>query len=105
MVIVDFRNAAFSGKEASNLLEQVGIIANHNLIPFDKRCAHEGSGLRLCTNVMAARELEHVSTEIFKVITDVFHSLSNGHSLDIVKITERVSWLINTYKTSKIQSN
>jgi glycine/serine hydroxymethyltransferase len=49
-----------SGRTVSHALEQVGILANKNLIPNDRRSAHETSGLRLGTNHLAFMDIgEH----------------------------------------------
>jgi len=44
-----------SGNKAANILEEVDIIVNKNLIPFDTKKAHRTSGIRMGTPLIASR--------------------------------------------------
>ena len=54
-VLVDLGSRGISGKEAEDLLETVGILANRNMIPRDADSPGKVSGLRLGTQALAAR--------------------------------------------------
>jgi len=92
MVLVDLRDEAFHGKCAADTLEEIGIIANHNLTPFDRRSPMEGSGLRLSTNVMATRHLQGSADQIFHLIVDVLLALRTDElPSDLTEYKERLS--------------
>lgn len=72
MLVIDLSEHVHSGKEIEKALEDVGIIANRNLIPGDKKSAKETSGLRIGTNVVAYRGLtRQVVTDVARIIGDV----------------------------------
>lgn len=54
-VLVDLGSKGKSGKEAEEILESVGILANRNVIPRDADSQGKVSGLRLGTQALAAR--------------------------------------------------
>ena len=49
LVLVDLRNSAIDGKQAEDLLHEVGITVNRNAVPFDPRPPMVTSGLRIGT--------------------------------------------------------
>ena len=55
MVLVDLGPQDMTGLEAERRLGQAGIVANHNVIPFDTRPPAEGSGVRLGTPSVTTR--------------------------------------------------
>ena len=55
LLLIDLTPQGMSGREASNLLEAGGLVANKNTIPFDPRPPAEGSGVRLGTPGMTTR--------------------------------------------------
>ena len=55
LLLVDTWKSGVSGKEASALLEQAGIIVNMNTIPFDTRKPMDPSGIRLGTAAETTR--------------------------------------------------
>jgi len=100
MLLVDLRKENFSGRAANELLEAVGIIANHNLAPFDHRSPREGSALRLSTNVMAARHIGAMSDEIFSIIIEVLASLHKGKSPNVEATRRR---LVTTLENAAVK--
>ena len=54
LVILDFRKAEFTGKDAARALAQSGIIANFNMVPGDHRSPFVTSGVRLGTPSLTA---------------------------------------------------
>ncbi|MCX6786050.1 MAG: serine hydroxymethyltransferase [Candidatus Komeilibacteria bacterium] len=55
LMIIDLTNLGIGGKVAENALEEVGITANKNTIPFDKRKPYDPSGVRLGTPALTTR--------------------------------------------------
>ena len=55
LVLVDLRDAAIDGKQAEDLLHQVGITVNRNAVPNDPRPPMVTSGLRIGTPALASR--------------------------------------------------
>ena len=54
LLILDFRKAEFTGKDAAKALAQSGIIANFNMVPGDHRSPFVTSGVRLGTPSLTA---------------------------------------------------
>ena len=54
LLILDFRKADFTGKEAAKALAKSGIIANFNMVPGDQRSPFVTSGVRLGTPSLTA---------------------------------------------------
>ena len=59
-----------SGRQAANHLEDAGIIANKNTIPFDKRAAATASGIRLGTPMITARGMKEPEMQL---VADFIH--------------------------------
>lgn len=54
-LLLDLRSHPLSGREAEELLEDLGIVTNRNAIPFDPEPPTVTSGLRLGTSALATR--------------------------------------------------
>jgi len=86
MVVLDLSDFSQSGAAFERALEAVGIHANRNAIPGDRRPPAEGSGLRLGTNIVAYRGLTDESMrELSKCIGEFIKSTdavkSKGNAL------------------------
>jgi glycine hydroxymethyltransferase len=73
LVLIDLRNKGLTGKEAEIALEDAGITANKNMVPFDDKSPFVTSGLRLGTPAMTTRdfgpdEFERVAALIDRVL-------------------------------------
>ncbi|MCT1602532.1 serine hydroxymethyltransferase [Kocuria sp. p3-SID1433] len=55
LVLVDLRESELDGKQAEDLLHEVGITVNRNAVPFDPRPPMVTSGLRIGTPALATR--------------------------------------------------
>lgn len=76
LVLMNFLDKEFSGKDADIALEKAGITANKNTVPGEKRSPFVTSGLRLGTPALTARgfkekELEFVAGKIADVLDDI----------------------------------
>jgi glycine hydroxymethyltransferase len=58
LVVADLRDTPIDGREAQERLDQIGITANRNAVPFDPRPPMVSSGLRLGTPALATRGLQ-----------------------------------------------
>lgn len=79
LVLMNFLDKDFSGKDADLALENAGITANKNTVPGEKRSPFITSGLRLGTPALTARgfkekELEFVAGKIADVLDDIQNS-------------------------------
>ncbi len=73
LILVDLTPKGITGKEAQVALEEAGIIANRNMIPFDKQKPFVTSGMRfgsaaLTTRGMKEGEMKHTASLIVKVL-------------------------------------
>ena len=72
LFLVDTWARGISGKEASDRLEQAGIIVNKNTIPYDTRSPTDPSGIRIGTAAVSTRGMkERDMKKIAKRIHDV----------------------------------
>lgn len=76
MMLVDLRSKNISGRDAEELLDQVGVTVNKNAIPFDPQPPMVASGIRVGTPAVTTRGLKE---EDMAVVADVMHhTLSFG---------------------------
>lgn len=72
LMLVDLRDKNITGKEAEKLLDDIGITANKNTIPFEPLSPFVTSGLRLGTPALTTRGLkEEDIRKIANIIADV----------------------------------
>ena len=74
VMLVDVRNTGLTGKEAEHLLDEIGITANKNTIPFDPASPFVTSGVRLGTPALTTRGLKE---DDMKEIADITTVLQN----------------------------
>ena len=75
VMLVDVRNTGLTGKEAEHLLDEIGITANKNTIPFDPSSPFVTSGVRLGTPALTTRGLkEDDMKEIADIIATVLQN-------------------------------
>ncbi len=73
LILMDMTPKGITGKEAQLALEEAGIIANRNMVPYDKQKPFVTSGMRfgsaaLTTRGMKEGEMKHVASLIAKVL-------------------------------------
>lgn len=64
LLLVDLTATGLTGQTAAAALEQAGIIANKNTIPFDARTAFVTSGIRLGTPAATSRGMRETEMEL-----------------------------------------
>lgn len=57
LLLIDLRSENITGQDLENRLEEIGIIANKNAVPFDTKNKRETSGLRLGAAAVTSRGL------------------------------------------------
>ncbi|MDZ7815833.1 MAG: serine hydroxymethyltransferase [Planctomycetota bacterium] len=67
---VDVTAKNLTGRDASNLLESVGITVNKNLIPFDEKPPQIASGLRLGTPAITSRGMKEAEMAVIADMID-----------------------------------
>jgi glycine hydroxymethyltransferase len=69
LVLVDLRNSPIDGRQAEDVLHEVGITVNRNSVPFDPRPPMVTSGVRIGTPALATRGFGDAEfTEVADVI-------------------------------------
>ena len=76
LLLIDLTKTGFSGKKAEEALGRAGIVANHNLIPFDPRHQTSTSGIRLGTPAVTTRgfgpeEMRFVASSVVNVLNHI----------------------------------
>jgi glycine hydroxymethyltransferase len=83
LVLIDLTARGMSGADAESALGRAGIVANKNVIPFDKKGPKVTSGLRLGTPALTTRGMRE--TEMAVIADLVQQVLSNGGREKIVQ--------------------
>jgi len=74
LMLVDLRNKNISGRDAANLCEAAGMVANKNLIPGDPASPVETSGIRFGTPALTTRGMKETEmAQIGKWIARIVH--------------------------------
>ena len=95
LVLVDLRDAAIDGKQAEDLLHEVGITVNRNAVPNDPRPPMVTSGLRIGTPALATRGFGDAEfTEVAEIIAE---TLVAGEAADVESLRARVATLANAF--------
>ena len=82
----DLTNKNITGKDASSVLDRVGITINKNLIPFDTKSPFVASGIRIGTPAVTTRGMkEPQMREIAYLIDKVLSDSANEKNLKAVK--------------------
>ena len=93
LVLVDLRNSTVNGKEAEDLLHEVGITVNRNAVPFDPRPPMTTSGLRIGTSALATRGF---GDEEFAEVADIIATALKP-TPDVAALRSRVLKLTDGY--------
>jgi len=80
LMLIDLRNKNMTGKQAQEMLDEVGITCNKNAVPFDDKSPLITSGIRLGTPALTTRGMnEKDMASIASMINDV---ISNPESTE-----------------------
>jgi glycine hydroxymethyltransferase len=87
LILVDLRHAELDGRQAEDLLHEVGITVNRNSIPWDPRPPMTTSGLRIGTPALATRGF---GPQEFTEVADIIaQTLKPGPDVDALKARVR----------------
>ncbi|MBT0880234.1 MULTISPECIES: serine hydroxymethyltransferase [unclassified Campylobacter] len=88
LLLMDFSDCEFSGKDAQIALEKAGITANKNSVPNEKRSPFITSGLRLGTAALSARGMKEEEMKVIaQTISLVLKNLNNDEIIKKAKET------------------
>ncbi len=77
-MLVDLRNKGIKGNEAEKALEEIGIITNRNLIPYDVEPSQITSGIRLGASVSTMRGMKEEEMHLIaKIISKMLNNIGN----------------------------
>ncbi|KTR04773.1 serine hydroxymethyltransferase [Curtobacterium luteum] len=93
LVLVDLRESEVDGKQAEDLLHQVGITVNRNSVPFDPRPPMVTSGVRIGTPALATRGFGDAE---FTEVADII-ALTLMPTPDIEALSARVKALADAF--------
>lgn len=86
LVLMSLLDKDFSGKVASDALENAGITVNKNMVPGDTRKAMETSGLRIGSPALTARGMKEKEFEfIANKICDVLDNINDSALQDKIR--------------------
>jgi len=78
LLLLDLRDAGFSGKKAEAVLGRAGITVNKNAIPFDTRKPTLTSGIRIGTPALTTRKMKEAEMDtIGGWIADILGNIDN----------------------------
>ena len=105
LVLVDLREEDVTGKEGESLLEEVGIVANKNAVPYDPEPPKVTSGVRLGTPALTTRGMEE--KELKEIGEMIGRRLKHPNKRSIEKrVSDRADELLEEfplYKNSKVE--
>ena len=82
LILVDLTNRGVTGKEAEEILDEIGITVNKNAIPFDKQKPNITSGIRIGTPAMTTRGMKE---EEMERIAEFINDAINGEDKETLK--------------------
>ncbi|GAA2072100.1 serine hydroxymethyltransferase [Pseudolysinimonas kribbensis] len=94
LVLADLRTSPLDGKQAEDLLHEVGITVNRNAVPFDPRPPMVTSGVRIGTPALATRGF---GDDEFREVADIIGTALHPSEPDIPALRERVRALADRF--------
>ena len=94
LMSVDVRNMNVTGKQAENMLDEVGITCNKNTIPFDPASPFITSGIRLGTPAATTRGMKEADMD---EIADLIYLTLKDFEANKEECAKRVAQLLNQY--------
>jgi len=91
---VDVRNMNVTGKQAENMLDEIGITCNKNTIPFDPASPFITSGIRLGTPAVTTRGMNEADMD---EVADIIYLTLKDFEANKEECATRVTQLLNKY--------
>ena len=96
LMLIDLRNKEITGKEATELLDQVGITVNKNAVPNDAASPSITSGIRIGTAAVTTKGLKEQDMILLAEAIDLVLRKNNTEE-NIIKAREIVNTLTGRY--------
>ena len=94
LMLLDLRNMPVTGKEAEHMLDEVGITANKNAIPFDPEKPFVTSGVRIGTPAVTSRGMKE--NDMIE-IADLISLTLKDYDANCSEVKARVKALCDKY--------
>lgn len=94
LMSVDVRNMDVTGKQAENMLDEIGITCNKNTIPFDPASPFITSGIRLGTPAATTRGMNEADMD---EVADIIYLTLKDFETNKEECAKRVTQLLNKY--------
>ena len=92
LMLIDLRNKNMTGKQAQELLDEVGITVNKNAVPFDDKSPLITSGIRIGTPALTTRGMKEAEMEkIADMINDIISDQSEDTKQSVRKRIEDIA--------------
>ena len=105
LVLVDLRDESITGKKGERLLEEVGIVANKNTVPYDPEGPMTTSGVRLGTPALTTRGMKE--EQLMEIGEMIGKRMKNPEDSSVErKVSSRVNELLDAhplYKDSEVE--
>ncbi len=86
LLLLDLREAGFSGRKAEGALGRAGLTVNKNAIPFDTRKPTLTSGIRIGTPALTSRKMKETEMEaIGNWIADILSDIGNDDRIASIR--------------------
>ncbi len=87
---IDFGSEGLTGKEAERMLEEVGIVVNREITPFDTRKPYIASGIRLGTPAITSRGMKEVQMKIIASLTSqVLNKQTSSVAKEVLNLAQK----------------
>ncbi len=92
LILVDVKKSVnLTGKEAEEILDDIGITCNKNMIPYDSTTPFITSGIRLGTAAMTTRGFDEKDfKEVGKIISTCLTNYDNKKVLEDLKLRVKI---------------
>ncbi len=94
LMSVDVRNMNITGKQAENMLDEIGITCNKNTIPFDPASPFITSGIRLGTPAVTTRGMKEADMD---EVADIIYLTLKDFEANKEECAQRVTQLLSKY--------
>lgn len=94
LILIDLRNKGITGKELEVRLDEIGITANKNAVPFDTEKPSITSGIRIGTPAVTTRGLKE---DDCRVIANLISLVTDDFEGNKTKVKEKVKEICQKY--------
>jgi len=99
LILLDVTSVGLTGKEAEELLAEVGIVVNKNAIPFDKLPPRVASGIRIGTPNITTRGLRDEECKLLaEQMSELFITKSEKVKAEIKGLVQELTERYPAYK-------